>query len=385
MRVKVISVAVVLTMALGGFSGWRWWSGERIDGPKDPLSLSRGKALGPGIDVLTEHLSAGEIVGDLDVGFDEHNGLRATRIADGATYWTYGRRWTPWQTALIGPVRADERHVIAVWCDDRVTSIDAPRGAVVWSRRLPRGPGAARCRTDGDETREDAWSMQVVGDAGEPILIVQRADRIDALDARTGRPRWHAATSRGTPLEAFEWTVVAADKDGVVLLDARNGRRLGSLDGAATEATRFVVGLGNDRVAMRGQDSLVVFQAHDGRPLWRVPRTSLDGIFYPEQLAGAGDLLLVRDATSVTGYRAADGRVAWRKPMPQESSRVPTSAVMADGRIGYTTRGDSTLVQFDVRSGDVIDQRDFSDRISLVSIHNGMLKLLTSAQFELIG
>lgn len=328
--------------------------------------------MGPGIDVVTEKASGGVIVGDLDVGFNGHNGWRAARLADGATYWNYGRRWTPLPRPLFGPVRVDERHVVAVWCDARVTSIDVPKGAIAWRIRLPRGPKGTTC-FDGDETAEDGWDFRLVGDPKDPILVIQRAGRIDALDPRTGRVRWHASTEKGTPLEAFGWTVIAADKDGIAVLDARDGRRRWSLKEDLTGHLRFIVGLGQDRIAAQGDDSLVVFRAQDGRPLWQTPPAALNDLSNSEEVAVAGDLLLVRGTTSLTAYRAADGRVAWRVPIPGKGGQ--TVLATADGQTGYTARGESTLVQFDTRTGKIIDERDFSGPITLVSINDDLLVL----------
>ncbi len=269
-------------------------------------------------------------------------------------------------------MRVDDRHVVAVWCDARVSSIDVPRGKITWRTRLYHWAEGTTC-SDGEEAKENAWDSRLVGDPKDPILIIQRENRIDALDPRTGRVRWHASTIKDTPLEAFGWTVITADKNGTAVLDARDGRRRWSVNEDLTGHLRFITGLGQDRIVAQGDGSLVVFRAQDGQPLWHTP-AALNELEFSKQAAAAGDLLLIRSTTSLTAYRAADGRVAWQVPIPVDEIDE-TVLVTADGQTGYTTRGQSTLVQFDTRTGKIIDERDFSGAINLDSIDDDLLAL----------
>jgi outer membrane protein assembly factor BamB len=379
MRRKVWIAAIVVMAMIAGLLGWRLWPREYIKGPREPLSWNGTRSVGPGIDVLAQDDDRdGPIFGDVKIA-PRNDGLRAFRLADGATYWTYRRRWAPWLTGpMTAFVRLDEQHVAVVWCDDRVSAIDVRTGTITWSLDLPRGPKEVRCHAENDETAEASWDA-AVGDPAEPVLIVQRGGRIDALDARTGRPRWHSATFQGTPLEVFGRTAVARDEHGVTMLDTRNGRPLWSPRGCPS-AYEVVVGLG-DHVAACDRSALTVYQAADGRRLWRIPQAAT---IDPWQIARAGELLLIRNEEALTAYQAGDGRVAWRTRLPIIDKTLPV--VMADGQLAYTQSADSTLIQLDARTGRIIDTHDFAGgSIVMASMHNGMLQILLGGRTLVIG
>jgi outer membrane protein assembly factor BamB len=380
MRRKALTGVLLLAVTIG-LVGWWLWPKETLDGPRAPRAWGGAKAVGPGIDILAQDVeSDGPIFGDIRVAPRNYDEVRAFRLADGAAYWTYRRTWPLWKTVpMTGLVRLDERHVAAVWCDDRISAIDVRTGTITWSIDLPKGPEAARCAADNDETAEDAWGA-AVADPADPVLIIQRAERIDALAAATGRPRWHAATSHGTPLNVFGRSVVAQNDHGITLLDAHDGRPLWSPRGCPMQY-EVIVGLG-DLLAACDRTALTVYQARDGRPLWRIPQAG--GDLDPWQLTRAGNLVLIRTDESLTAYQATTGRVAWRTPSPIIDRSLP--AVMADGRLAYTQTADSTLIQVDTRTGRIVGARNFAGAsIVMSSVQDDILQVLLADRHVILG
>ncbi|MEU8047624.1 PQQ-binding-like beta-propeller repeat protein [Micromonospora echinofusca] len=176
------------------------------------------------------------------------------------------------------PPRGDRR------CTVDIATVDAATGAAGWSGEVFSGR-----REDGECVKRlahDRSGVTMIG-AGTRLVAVTAAGRPQAVDLRTGRTQWEAATP-GVPVDGDDRSVLvrrAADGGELALLDAATGATRWSAPdpGLAGTSASWRSSVTRRLVAVSGAvEQRPVVLVHDvstGRQLGR----------YPGWLAGAGE------------------------------------------------------------------------------------------------
>jgi outer membrane protein assembly factor BamB len=244
--------------------------------------------------------------------------------------------------------------VYAATRDGHVVAVDAETGALRW--RKATGPDLPF--PWGHESGDIYISSPAL--AGATLLYGAGDGRVYAVDARTGRARWHAATAgrvRSSPATDGQRVYVGSADGRVYAFDLATGARRWTFDteGTRLESSRY----GFDRRTVQASPAvsggvvyvgardgfLYAIDAESGKERWRVDHkvswvnTSpavRDGIVY----AGSSDAQFVQAVDGATGqerWRAKAG-VTWSSP-----------AVTAD--IVYAGDGAGRLNAFDRATG----------------------------------
>ena len=162
----------------------------------------------------------------------------------------------------------------------------------VFSDQLIFTSGRGHVRAISRETGDTVWEAKDLGVTPELLVLpevlyvrtggqftrlkdgetVNRGSYgVSAIDARTGKVRWrYKEADKGITnlLMPDENTLAIADRDDLVFIDARSGKRLAKV---SHRIERAAFGLLNERgdVVIGGQSEIAAFDSSGGRELWR--------------------------------------------------------------------------------------------------------------------
>ncbi|WP_246119491.1 PQQ-binding-like beta-propeller repeat protein [Cellulomonas massiliensis] len=129
------------------------------------------------------------------------------------------------------------------------------------------------------------WPLVLTVDDGsaQGVVLAQQAERLQAVDAATGRVLWSAEQASGwqTAL-VLDGTVYTARSGGVAALDVRTGEELWR---AALPFVPWSVSTDGRRLVAAGDDGLALVDLDDGSV---VERVALSDLLSPDDLAPAG-------------------------------------------------------------------------------------------------
>ncbi|MGI5164715.1 PQQ-binding-like beta-propeller repeat protein [Spirillospora sp. CA-253888] len=281
---------------------------QRWSVPLDAGSLSGAFAVAGGLIFL----SAGH--GDRTFGL---------LVLDAATGRT--RRHHPSATSVRGaPVPANG--VLYYGAGPEVIAVDPATGRQHWRRDIGR----------------EATGTPEIADGLLHITTVDST--VVTLDARTGRPRWRAATSASTApenrsgwrLTVHERTVYAASPDDrLYAFDAATGKKrwehwMGGGKGeaaAAIDPAHLSPVITAGTACLVGKDLVIGLDLATGRPRWR-HRAEVNASERPAQAAGRFHVATYEGLLSID---AVSGKVAWKGP-----DFTTQRAVARDGVVYYT-------------------------------------------------
>lgn len=203
-----------------------------------------------------------------------------------------------------------------VWRRDDVPAnrLHASDGVVVVS---DGGRSTVALAADSGETLwQQAGSPRVAAE-GLVLQCTDNAERLRALDVRTGTLRWSAEVACGPVAMGSDSVVMVTpdrDVDGglrLVVVDAQTGQvrldrplddgvddRVGAYDGVLVADGRIIVG--------GAQGDLVVLEP-DGTEVLRLPQVR------GTPIAALGDVVVVVDHRGATGVDVADGHALWER------------------------------------------------------------------------
>jgi len=199
--------------------------------PVEPLLVNGSVVAAGEDDVVAVARSTGELRWRTPIGHERANApaadgdtvfvttwegrLLALELATGVVRWSVTLEGPSlWRPAAIGTT------VIAAW-DGGWGGFDVASGRPVWSEELwPDGTG----------------SPAVLTVRGDPVALIASGGRVDANDAKTGKPRWRTTTWVDTAIDQSVTVVgghvaVPDRQGGVTVLDAATGALQWFLEG----------------------------------------------------------------------------------------------------------------------------------------------------------
>jgi outer membrane protein assembly factor BamB len=190
--------------------------------------------------------------------------LNAVDTRDGKSVWTFSAG-----VPLYGAGAIDGDALYLIGDDGTLFRLQRSNGKLVWKASLQTSP-VARVLPHPSVFDWDWQGPQPL--VADGVVYVGTGDGVfHAVDAETGKPRWHFATSgrirNGAALSADRVLVGSADHF-VYALDAANGSELWCADTRAEVDTTPVVHEGKVLVGNRGA-GLSAFDAETGKELWR--------------------------------------------------------------------------------------------------------------------
>jgi len=229
---------------------------------------------------------------------------------------------------------------------------EGPRGDIetMWSRHV-------------GELRYYRTSPVVAGET----VVCGAIDGLRAFAVGTGRERWHRSSTgypadRGQMIVVNE-TVVANEGGAVVGLELTTGARRWRYEGLFSERLCRV---GNAVAVVADREELVLLDARTGRPFWRMslgsslpdPLCVLDGRLFCADDAVRGD-----HPGRVLAIDPVDGSVLFDRTAPISNFAVPLTVSAADGRafVGMQPSEEwRRLLAVDLADGSVTWSADFA-------------------------
>ncbi|MFC9969768.1 PQQ-binding-like beta-propeller repeat protein [Spirillospora sp. NPDC127200] len=323
-------------------------------------ALRWSRDIGSGI-----RLSA-QVAGDVVVVHESYS-MRGLEARTGAQRWSVpvkGGTVSGFFTAANGLVylAGEQDHVPGLLVLDAATgrvrrhhrTIASVEGAPVLANGVLYYGGGLEVFAVDPATGRRLWRRDVGEEAtGTPevadgLLHITRIDSaVVTLDARTGRPRWRAATSAspadkdagGGRLTVHERTVYAADPgDRLHAFDAATGKKrwdhwMGGGKGGdigTVDAFHLMPAVIGRTACVVGGDLVVGLDTATGRPLWR----HRPSVFRSERPVAAAGRFHVATYDGLLSIDAASGEVAWKGP------DFTAQRAAAQNGIVYYTGGD---------------------------------------------
>lgn len=180
-----------------------------------------------------------------------HNcGIYCLNAADGAVQWTFKTKNSVKNNVLIS-----ENKLVAQDCAGNVYCLDKADGSVIWQTAVSLGNAlstdTAPCISDGTvfaggaagvtaldlQTGKVLWeNLRNSGEAspaefvvmGDKLLVSSHWDALTALDKSTGKQLWENKDAdlrfrSSTPIPVDASTILVADSDAIMLIDANSG------------------------------------------------------------------------------------------------------------------------------------------------------------------
>ncbi|GAA0916696.1 PQQ-binding-like beta-propeller repeat protein [Nonomuraea longicatena] len=226
--------------------------------------------------------------------------------------------------------------------DGTLYALDAATGALRWS--VPTGSSV----TSGPISSGDTVYFAL----GSGLL---------ALDAASGRTRWHRKITGATELVIDRGTLYAdSDRYAVYALDPATGRTRWR-DPADGVVRRILPHPAGDLVYAAGDDGVVALDARTGTRRWRVPVARFASV---SSAATTSDTVYAATDDQIQAIDRLTGRVSWRRSEP-----VQVGIQVADGAV-YVAGG-SALSKLDAATG----RRQWSYDVGPLRLTMNALKL----------
>ncbi|MFJ9705368.1 PQQ-binding-like beta-propeller repeat protein [Streptomyces sp. NPDC101234] len=257
--------------------------------------------------------------------FDDREG--STRLCalgrDGRVRWT-----RPLAGSSQFPVAAGELVLVSYGSTDAGgVRAYAPDGGVAWS--APTGPAP---------TGEPMV-------AGGVVYVGTFGDRLQALDAKTGKRLWATAagSDTGRPTPVGDVLVVGSGGEQMLHGISRAGKALWNRAGnELPSASRYFTSVAFGGLAVTASAfELFALDPADGSKAWTFALTD-EGTQYSDPTV-AGDTLYVRQGSTLYGVNRK-GRRTWRKRVEGGASVGTQSPVVRDGRIYVATADGITVL-----------------------------------------
>lgn len=323
--IRLVTVTTVLVLALGGWQTYTYLTRfhEQMTGPHGafPTALGTAAPERPDRVLASGNGAPAEIAGGL-VLHERDYGVMASSVRTGRTYWHYGREKT---TLIAESVVGD---AVVLWYGDGLAvSVDLRSGKPRWHTKLA---GQAR-----EDTGDRVWR------AGKTVIINQQ-DRLTSLSAGNGKLLWSLAPPKGckawdrkapvglSGTAAFDATH-CSETEGVSLygVDTADGR-------TRWHIRNEVVGYGSlgdhTLVSVGVTGSLVTVDVSGPRP--RMRSSSLSPETYLRGISSGMILLSTGKDTSLTARQVSSdssSKVLWT--VKAEKGRVLGIPRVADGRV----------------------------------------------------
>jgi outer membrane protein assembly factor BamB len=286
--------------------------------------------------------------------------LNAVDTRVGKTVWTFSAG-----VPLFGAVAVDGDALYLIGDDGTLFKLQRADGKLVWKAALQTSP-VPRVLPHPSVFDWDWQGPQPL--VADGVVYVGTGDGVfHAVDAQTGKPRWHFATSgrirNGAALSNNRVFIGSADHF-VYALDASDGSELWRADTRAEVDTTPVVHEGKVLVGNRGA-GLSAFDAETGKELWR---TFFWGSWVESTpVVHAGTIYIgSSDLRRVSAIDPVNGNVLWRSDVFGWTWGTP----LVDGdrlRVGvaggtpYFIRHVAGYVTLDRATGRVLTRHPFAD------------------------